>query len=375
VLIAGARVVADRLHGPGYVEVDGGTIAAVGAGTRPDADVTGSWVVPGFVDLHVHGGGGASFQDGDAEAVADVAGFHRRHGTTTMLASLMTAPLDVLVRSVQALHECVADGLVAGIHLEGPFLAAARCGAHDPALMRPPAAADIERLLNAGAGAVRMVTLAPELEGGVDAVAQVVAGGAVAAVGHTDATYEVTRAAIAAGATVATHLFNGMAPMHHRSPGPAPALLEDERVAVELINDGVHLHPAVVRGVFAAARGRVALVTDAMAGAGMDDGEYVLGDRRVVVAGGIARLADGDSLAGSTLTQDASLRHAVLAGVAVEDAVAALTATPARVLGLGDRAGALAPGRAADLVVLDDDLDVVAVMTRGEWNDLRDLAR
>jgi N-acetylglucosamine-6-phosphate deacetylase len=220
---------------------------------------------------------------------------------------------------------------------------------------------------------VRMVTLAPELDGGLEAVAQVVAGGAVAAVGHTDASYELARAAVDAGATVATHLFNGMPPVHHRRPGPGVALLEDERVVVELINDGAHLHPAVVRGVFAAAgRGRVALITDAMAGAGMADGEYVLGDRRVTVAGGIARLAGGGSLAGSTLTQDAALRNAVAAGVAVEDAVAALTSTPARVLGLGDRVGSLAAGRAADLVVLDDGLHVVSVMTRGAWTDMRD---
>ena len=358
-LIAGARVMG--LDGPGSVEVRGDTIAAVEPGTPAGADVTGAWVVPGFVDLHVHGGGGVSFQQGEA---AQVAAFHRSHGTTTMLASLMTAPLDALEASIAVLRDSRA---IAGIHLEGPFLAAARCGAHDPALMRPPAAADVDRLLAAGDGAVRMVTLAPELDGGLGAVARIVAAGAVAAVGHTDASYERTRAAIAAGATVATHLFNGMAPLHHRRPGPAPALLEDERVVVELIGDGVHLHPSVVRGTFAAAPGRVALITDAMAGAGMPDGEYVLGDRRVVVADGVARLAGADVLAGSTLTQDAALRNAVLAGVAVEEAVTALSATPARVLGLGDRIGALAPGRTADLVVLDGDLRVVAVMAGGRW--------
>jgi N-acetylglucosamine-6-phosphate deacetylase len=367
-LLAGGRVIADGVHDPGYVEVEGGSIAAVGAGAPerpPDVDLAGRWVVPGFVDIHVHGGGGASFQDGEAERVVD---FHRRHGTTTLLASLMTAPLDALAGAAEALCEPVRAGVVAGIHLEGPFLAPARCGAHDPALMRPPVAEDLDRLL--AAGPVRMVTLAPELEGGADAVTRVVAAGAVAAVGHTDASYELTQAAVDAGATVATHLFNGMTPMHHRRPGPALALLEDERVVVELIADGVHLHPAVVRAVFAAVGAdRVALVTDAMAGAGMGDGEFLLAGRRVTVADGVALL--GGSLAGSTLTQDAALRNAVRAGVPLEDAVTALTATPARVLGLGDRLGSLAPGRSADLVVLDGDLRAVAVMARGEWVDMR----
>jgi len=331
-------------------------------------DLGGRWLLPGFVDLHVHGGGGASHQDGSPDEVARVVELHRRHGTTTMLASLVTAPLDELERSAAALAELVDDGLVAGVHLEGPFLATARCGAHDPRLLRAPERAAVERLVKAGRGAVRMVTLAPELDGGMAAVHQLAADGVIAAVGHTDASYRQTREAVDAGARVATHLFNGMRGLHHREPGPILALLEDERVTVELINDGVHLHPAVVGYVFrTVGPGRVALITDAMAAAGNGDGDYTLGGLPVVVRNGVARLADGSSVAGSTLTMDAALRAAVQAGVPVPSASKALSATPAGILGLAGELGSIAPGQAADLVVLDGDLAVHATLHRGQW--------
>jgi N-acetylglucosamine-6-phosphate deacetylase len=368
ILLGGARVIApDGVLDPGWVEVDGARITGVGAGDPPrppDHDLSGCWVAPGFVDIHVHGGGGAGFAGGDAHRVV---AHHRAHGTTTLLASLVSAPVAALERDIARLAELVQDGLLAGVHLEGPFLSAARCGAHDPAALRPPDRGDVARLLRAGRGAVRMVTLAPELRGGPDAVRAVVAAGAVAAVGHTDASYAVARSAIEAGARVATHLFNGMPGMHHREPGPVTALLEDERVVVELICDGVHLHPAVVR---AAARtagpDRVALVTDAVDATGVGEGTWTLGGSTVRVEGGIARLADGSSLAGSTLSTSAALRGAVGAGIPLVDAVRALTATPAAVLGL-PRVGALRAGCDADLVVLDAALAVHRVLAKGEW--------
>lgn len=370
-LIANGRVVTmDGVLEPGWVEVAAGLIAAVGSGAPPraDIDLAGKWLLPGFVDIHVHGGGGASYQAGDAQAALQVRDFHRRHGTTTTLASLVTAPLENMCTAAAALAELVADGSLAGVHLEGPFLSEAHCGAHDPRLLRAPVQSDLAQLLHAGRGAIKVVTLAPELDGGLRAVDQVVEGGAVAAVGHTAAPYDVTLAAVQRGARLATHLFNGMPPMHHRHPGPALALLEDDRVTLELIHDGRHVHPALVRQVMAhAGADRVALVTDAIAAAGAGDGNYELGGQAVRVEDGLATLVDGGSIAGSTLTMDAVLRNTVEAGVALGDAVTAVSATPARVLGMERELGALAPGLAADLVVLDDKLVVQRVMAKGAW--------
>ena len=371
-VLAGGRVVlGDRVLDPGWVEVAGDRLAAVGEGAPPrpaDVDLTGRVLVPGFVDLHVHGGGGGSYTTGDQQEAAGVVAFHRRHGTTTTMASLVTAELAELERVVAALADLVADGLLAGVHLEGPWLSPRQCGAHDPGLLRDPEGSEVERLLRAGPGTVRMVTLAPELDGGLAAVGRVVEAGAVAALGHTDATYAVTREALDAGATVATHLFNAMRPVHHREPGPVVALLDDPRATVEVIADGVHVHPAMVRrAVTTKGAGRVALVTDAMAAAGMADGDYQLGGLPVQVTDGVARLAEGSAIAGSTLTMDAAFRGAVRdSGLPLEVAARAASTTPASVLGRAD-VGAIEMGRRADLVVLDQDLRVTAVMAAGAW--------
>lgn len=324
-------------------------------------------LVPGFVDAHVHGGGGSDYGSGDPEAAAVAAGTHLTHGTTTTMASLVTASLDDLERAIRSLADLVDDGLLAGIHLEGPWLSPLHAGAHDRARLRSPEPADVERLLAAGRGTVRMVTVAPELDGGIEAVRRAVGHGAVAAVGHTDATYDITRSALSAGASAGTHLFNAMRGMHHREPGPTLALLDNPSAWVELIADGVHLHPALLRDVAAVAGpGRWLLVTDAMAAAGADDGDYRLGGLKVRVRGGEARLPSG-ALAGSTLTLDAALRYAVhVADVPLVEAVRAATSAPAAMLGLLDR-GSLAVGTRADLVALDHRLDVSAVMTAGRW--------
>ncbi|MGK5533215.1 N-acetylglucosamine-6-phosphate deacetylase, partial [Streptomyces sp. URMC 129] len=355
----------------GRVVVEGGRIVADDG--RVDAasvvDLTGHWLVPGFVDLHVHGGGGASFSAGTAEEALRVIAAHRAHGTTTMVASTVTGALDDLAAQAGALSELVEQGDLAGLHFEGPFLAAGRRGAHEPALLRDPDRAAVGTLLGAARGTARMLTLAPELPGGIDAVRLLRDHGVIAAVGHTDATYETTRQAVDAGATVATHLFNAMPPLGHRAPGPVAALLEDERVTVELINDGTHLHPSALGLAFrAAGPDRVAFVTDAMAAAGMGDGTYPLGPLRVEVSGGVARLAEGGAIAGSTLTLDRALRRAVTVdGLPVTDAVRALSTTPARLLGLADRVGSVEVGRNADLVVLDADFEVAGVMRGGAW--------
>ncbi|NYI07623.1 N-acetylglucosamine-6-phosphate deacetylase [Allostreptomyces psammosilenae] len=356
---------ADRTDGTAATAT---TAPAPAPGTA-ELDLTGHWIVPGFVDMHVHGGGGASYTSGDPEEALRAARTHLAHGTTTTMASLVTGDLDDLARSAAALAELVHDGEIAGLHFEGPFINPGRCGAHDPTLLRAPDPAEVRKLLDAARGTTLMVTLAPELDGGLDSVRLLAEHGVIAAVGHTDADYATTRRAVDAGATVATHLFNAMPGLGHRAPGPVAALLEDERVTVELINDGVHLHPAVMELAFrAAGAARVALVTDAMGAAGMGDGRYHLGPLEVDVTEGVARLVEGGAIAGSTLTLDEALRRAVLVDrIPIEQAVRALSGNPARLMGLGERVGSLEAGKDADLVVLDAELRVVAVMRRGAW--------
>lgn len=365
--------------GEAWVLFEGDRVAGAGAGDawRPlvdDADTVvdaadlagaGAVLTPGFVDLHGHGGGGHSYDDGP-EAIRAARDLHRAHGTTRAVVSLVTAPLETLERRAAMVADLVrTDADILGSHLEGPFLDPGHKGAHDEMLLRPPTIDAVARLLEAGRGTVRQVTLAPELPGGLDAVRAVVASGAAAAVGHTAADSDAAAAAFDAGATILTHAFNAMPGLHHRHPGPVGAATADPRVTLEVIADGVHLASEIVRIAFAGAPDRVALVTDAMAAAGASDGRYDLGALEVDVVGGVARLAAGGAIAGSTLTQDAALRNAVAAGVALEDAVAALTTTPARAIGRHDL-GTLEPGRFADAVLMTRDLSVRAVWVSGE---------
>ncbi|MFF8096016.1 N-acetylglucosamine-6-phosphate deacetylase [Streptomyces sp. NPDC016675] len=369
-VLAGARVVLPTgTVDDGRVIVDGTRIASAASPEAEVVDLSGHWVVPGFVDLHNHGGGGASFAGGTAEDVLKGVATHRRHGTTTVVASAVTGDLDFLARHAGMLAELAQQGDIAGIHFEGPFISPCRKGAHDEQLLRDPDPAEVRKLVDAAHGHAKMMTLATELPGGLDSVRLLAEHGVIAAVGHTDATYEQTLQAIDAGATVATHLFNAMPPLGHRAPGPIAALLEDERITVELINDGTHLHPAALQLAFHhAGAARVAFITDAMDAAGFGDGRYLLGPLEVEVADGVARLVEGGSIAGSTLTQDRAFKRAVTVdGLPVGDVVAAISANPARLLGMDDRIGSLEPGKDADLVVLDAAFDLVGVMRRGAW--------
>ena len=368
-LTAGTVIAPDAVHTPGWVDMRAGLIVACGAGEpprKPDFGFAQGALAPGYVDIHTHGGGGSSFNDADTDAaVARITATHLAHGTTTMMASLVTAPLDEFEHTVAALARQVEQGVLAGIHLEGPWLSPAYRGAHDESLLREPDAETVDRLMRAGRGCVRMVTIAPELKGGLAAVTQIVGFGAVVAIGHTDANYDLTRQAIAAGATAGTHVFNAMRQIHHREPGPALALLEDPAVFTELIADGVHLHPAIVRFIIDSPS-RPVFVTDAMAAAGADEGDYKLGALDVSVADGQARLADG-TIAGSVLTLSEAVRYAVhTAGVPLAVAVRAATQNPADLIGLPDR-GRLAAGHRADLIVLDAGLSVTATMQAGAW--------
>lgn len=272
---------------------------------------------------------------------------------------------------MRALTDATRSGTIAGIHLEGPWLSRARCGAHDRTQMRDPDPDEIDALLTAAGDAIKMVTLAPELPGADAAIRRFLDAGVVVAVGHTDATYEQTRRAIELGATVGTHLFNAMPPLHHREPGPALALLRDPRVTVELIADGVHLHPDVARAVIeAAGADRVAVITDAIAAAGRADSAYRLGAVRIDVVSGVARVQGTSTIAGSTATMDRLFRAVAGFGAnrdaGLAAAVQVTSATPARALGL-ERVGSLRPGYDANLVVLDRDLRVSDVMVRGDW--------
>lgn len=366
-IAAGTMVLDGQICRPGWLETSGGRIedCAPGPPPRPpDREYPDCVVAPGFIDMHVHGGGGASYTD--ADGIDDAAGFHRRHGTTTTLASLVTAAPPELLGGVRALADATARGTVAGIHLEGPWLSRAHCGAHDRTRMRHPDPAEIDAVLTAGGDAIKMVTLAPELPGADAAIRRFVDAGVVVALGHTDASYEQTRHAIELGATVGTHLFNAMPPLHHREPGPALALLRDPRVTVELIADGVHLHPDVARAVIeTAGADRVAVVTDAIAAAGRADGAYRLGAVHIDVVSGVARVHGTSTIAGSTATMD-QLFGRVASDAGLVAAVQVTSATPARALRL-DRVGNLRRGYDADLVMLDRDLRVRAVMAHGDW--------
>lgn len=373
-LTADTVLTGSELLQPGWIELSGDKVAAIGVGTPPratDRDLGAVTVVPGFVDTHAHGGGGANFSTALHAETASAVAFHRRYGTTTLVASLVTADPAELLRQVGELADDVRAGLIAGIHVEGPWISTKRCGAHQPSLMRDPDPAEVDRVLDAGGGAIRMITLAPERDGAPAAIERIVDAGVVAAVGHTDASYEQTRAAIATGATVGTHLFNAMRPIDRREPGPIIALLEDDRVTVELITDGVHVDPAIYRHVArSVGPDRVSLITDAMAATGMTDGVYHLGPITVDVVAGVARVAGTDTIAGSTATMDRQFRFAVNhSGFPRDEALMAAvrqaSINPARALGLS--CAGLTPGASADLVVLDSDLAVTGVLRQGSW--------
>ncbi len=335
--------------------------AAVGLNPADAFDAHGFLVVPGYIDIHAHGGWGASFDDGP-DGIDTARAAHAWHGTTRQVCSLITNPLDVMCRNIKAVRDKMVNRPdILGSHLEGPFLALSRKGAHDPQCLRDPDPQSVARLIDAGQGTIRQITLAPERMGGLAAVRSLAQHGIIPAVGHTDCDYSTARAAFNAGARILTHLFDAMNGLHHRNPGPIPAAIEDPRVTLELINDGFHVRNPMVRFGFSQAPHRIALMTDAMAATGCPDGRYKLGELDVRVEDGHARLVSNGAIAASTLVLEKSVQRIVLTlGISPVLAVEAATLTPARALGL-DRPnhvtdhplGLLQPGYAADALILD----------------------
>lgn len=374
----------------GAVVVSGEKVTYVGpANALPPAEAdtvvdipAGHTVIPGLVDLHCHGAFGADFPTGDEENVRQAIARIHASGTTSLLASLVTAAPQDLLRGVNVLKGVTADGDITGIHLEGPFLSRVRCGAQDPHWLLDPDAKLAHDLIAAADGSLRTMTYAPELHGADELVDLLADHGVTPSLGHTAADTSVAaaslqRAQTALGRTfrpgavpTVTHLFNAMDPLHHRSPGAVTACLRAARAGnavVELIADNTHLHPELVAGMFELlGADNIALVTDSMAAAGMSDGDYSLGPADVQVRSGVARLASG-AIAGGTASMINLVRNVVHAGVPLQQALHSATAVPAGVLGMDSHIGTLMPGSYADLLVVDSGLQVTGVMRRGSW--------
>ncbi len=383
-LISAARIItasaggsgAPAILAPGYVSCADGRIASVGAGRpqgKPDVRLNEGFLVPGLVDLQVNGYFGVELATADEDGWHTVASRLPETGTTAFLPTFITSPLDEMVaalRRTAGLRPEFATGdgraRTLGVHLEGPFISAMRLGAHNPAWISTPDPAAIETLLAAGDDLLRLVTLAPELDGGLAAVKQFTANGVLVSVGHSDATAQQVSAAALAGATMVTHLFNAQRPMHHREPGVVGQALADTRLTSTLIADLHHVSGQVAAIAFAAAPGRVCLITDAAACAGMPPGPYLLGGQPIDLAegDGTPPLRSDGTIAGSALRMDSAVANMVAIGVGLGDAVAAATRIPANLIGRQDL-GRLAPGAAADLVWLSDDLRTTATWVAG----------
>lgn len=382
-MIRNARIIADDdVLDDGWLLIEDGLILGLGVGSPPGqddlptnvTDLEGNWLMPGFIDLHVHGGGGFSFSEGPESAVR-VAEFHARHGTTSLLAGLSTAPWGEMLASVGALAVLPdkdlrgsAGARILGTYLEGPFISTIRKGAHEQTLIRAPDEVEIAEILGEGDGSVRVVTVAPEVPHGLDAIGWLTAAGVAASIGHTDATGDIFEAAVDAGGTCLTHTFNGMRPTTHRDPGVFQVLTKPG-VRCELVCDGLHVHQVYVRALRQLVGvDQLVLITDAVAWAGQPDGTYHEGGRSVEVLGGRVLLTGTDTLAGSCLTmEDAVRNYADFTGAdPVELARVSSTNAAAR-LGADDGLGRIRAGFVADLVVLGADLSVRAVMRGGEW--------
>ncbi|WP_315372217.1 N-acetylglucosamine-6-phosphate deacetylase [Paenibacillus xylanexedens] len=329
-------------------------------------------IVPGFIDIHVHGGNGEDFMDASPEVLDKITSFHSTQGTTAMLATSMTAPKERLDNVLAEVDRYRSGEMpytqLEGVHLEGPFFSPKWPGAQNPEHIILPDVSWLEAWEKQYPGLIRQVTLAPEREGALEVISWLREQRITAALGHTDATYEEVERAVEAGLHHAVHTFNAMTPLHHRLPGAAGAVLSDPRISAEVIADGIHVHPAAI-SILAQLKqhnDQLVLITDAMSAAGLDDGEYKIGDLPVIVKHGEARLKDGGALAGSTLTMIRGFRYLVQeVGLSLKAASRAASLTPARLLGIDHRTGSLAQGKQADIVLLNAELDIEGVWVKG----------
>ena len=350
-IISAATVLIDQeLQKEVWLEIEDGVIRSINSGTTPEYDHRYEGIlIPGFVDIHCHGGGGKYFASLTDSEIAQVIATHRAGGTVAGLASLVTEPIPNLISQIKRLVPFAQRGEIAGIHLEGPYLSHARCGAHDPNLLRTPTLAEVQTLLDAGQGFIKMITIAPELDGALEVIEYLAKSGVIAAIGHSQSDATTAQAAIDHGSSVVTH-FNNAMPKVVDGPGTmSSAVISELRVSLELILDGEHVATQIVRDVFEAAPNRIVMVTDAMSAAGSTDGSYQIAGLEVTVKDGIARLASNGSLAGSTLTMAKAFNHALNEiGVSITEAVHAASTLPALILGRSDL-GEIAVGKSGFL--------------------------
>ena len=349
-LVAASALIAGKLEKNVSIEFSSRVITSIEPNSSLTPTIAGT-LLPGFVDIHCHGGGGFYFSALNPEHISTVIQTHEAHGTKSMLASLVSEPIESLLTQIQTLRPFINQGSIKGIHLEGPYLAPSHCGAHDPALLKAPTIPELEKLIEASDANIRMVTIAPELHGAIAAIEFLVKQGVIVALGHTGADAATTREAIAAGATIITHFNNGM-PKLDTGENISSVSLNDSSVALELILDGVHLNESSTQRILDAAPRRFIAVTDAMSAAGVADGAYKIGNLEVLVGNGVARLTSNNALAGSTLTMDRAFLNLVNNfGVSIIDASFATSTLPAERIGLVD-IGGIEVGKIADFVEL-----------------------
>jgi len=382
IAITNAKIVTEQeVIDGGTIVLNGGIIESISAspyagGDAETVDAQGGWVLPGFVDVHVHGGYGADWMDATKESIDTITKFHAGHGTTSIVATTLTGPKDHLSQVLDVVADYRSKDMpyaqVVGVHLEGPFINLKWKGAQNPAYIVPPQKAWLEEWTAKHPGLILQLSLAPETEGALELISWLRANGINAAAAHTDATYDQVIAAADAGLNQAVHTYNAMTGLHHRNPGTVGAVLTDDRIRAEIIADGHHVHPACIRLLTKTkTEDNLLMITDAMSAAGLEDGEYDLGGLAVIVSGGVATLKEGNSLAGSTLTMIGALQYVVgKVGVTVPQASRYMSGNPARQLGLFDRTGSLAPGKQADVLIVGPELQLQRIWVKGKEQEV-----